>query len=228
MENFMGNPKINRITCGIMFNHSFSILDQWGKIVDALLYKKKSRFSPEYFPSISGQYTTNRCLWNKDLGHSLQLTSNNLIYAHGIQGDFEKEYNEFVSRIKESLIPEIVEGYELVTRRIGMVYECEIDTQVLSEFKSRYFKDGAQINDCRFAIRSPAAQGLAFVNVNDFINTIYTLGATEDGKHNLSFDYQVHFLPPQAEIKPKIDSFLKVSKESFFFVFFKENSSGKQ
>ena len=47
----MGNTSVKQIICGIMFNHSFSLLDDWGKIADSLLYStnKAPNFSPQYF-----------------------------------------------------------------------------------------------------------------------------------------------------------------------------------
>lgn len=225
----MGKATVKRIICGIMFQHSFSLLDEWGKIVDAMLYKKNPYFSPQYFPTISEQYTTNRFLNNREQGHMLQLNSNNLIYTHTIQGDFEKEYNDFVLRIEKYLVPKIVDKYGLVTRRIGMVYMCDMDDTALSDFKKQYFiKAANEITDCRFAIRSTTPEGLLFANNDNYINKIYTVGGIDETIHGISFDYQLYFQPAQPEISTKISAFFETSKKSFFEEIFKEEYRGKQ
>lgn len=227
----MEKATVKRIICGIMFNQSFSILDEWGKIADALLYntsKKVPGFSPQYFPTISQQYTLSRFLSNQELGHSLELTQNNLIYTHTIQDDFEQEYREFVSRVEKCLIPKIVDKYSLITRRIGMLYICEMDNSAISLFKQQYFsKSASEITDCRFAIRSSTPEGLLFSGNDNYINKIYTVGSIDGTIQGISFDYQLYFQPPQPEITARIDSFFAASKKCFFDEIFKEEYRGK-
>ena len=91
----MKENKVSQFACGILYNYSFKLLDYWGAIVDDLLYNNKY-FSAEYFPSISTQYTTTRSVMNNDLGHSLQLTANNLVYTHTVQNDFDSEFLNLV------------------------------------------------------------------------------------------------------------------------------------
>lgn len=171
----MGNTSVKQIICGIMFNDSFSILDDWGKIADSLLcsVKKAPSFPPQYFSSISQQYTISRFLSNEKKGHRLELASNNLVYTHTVQSNFEKEYKEFVSRVEKCLVPQIVEKYALIIRRIGMVYICEMDCDSISAFKQQYFaKAASEITDCRFAIRSTTPEGLAFSGIDNYILSV--------------------------------------------------------
>lgn len=225
----MGKVSVKRIVCGIMFNPSFSLLDEWGKIVDSMLYQKNSYFSPQYFPAISEQYTTNRFLHNKDLGHMLQLNANNLIYTHTIQQNFDAEYEEFIKRVEKYLIPKIVDKYELITRRIGMVYICEMDNDTISKFKHQYFvKSSNEITDCRFSIRDTTREGLLLSNNDNYINKIYTVGGIDESIRGISFDYQLYFQPPQPEITTKISTFFDMSKKCFFEEIFKEEYRATQ
>lgn len=219
----MRTANVKKIICGIMFNHSFSLLDEWGKIADSLLYRKNACFSPQYFPTISEQYTTSRFLSNNALGHILQLNSNNLVYTHTIQQDFEREYLEFVNRIKNHLIPQIVDSYQLIVQRIGMVYICEMDETIILDFKKQYFaKDVDEITDCRFAIRTSTPEGLALVGNDNYINKIYTVGSVDETVRGISFDYQLYFRPAQPEIATKASKFFEDSKKAFFAEIFKE------
>ena len=226
----MGNTSVKQIICGIMFNDSFSILDDWGKIADSLLcsVKKAPSFPPQYFSSISQQYTISRFLSNEKKGHRLELASNNLVYTHTVQSNFEKEYKEFVSRVEKCLVPQIVEKYALIIRRIGMVYICEMDCDSISAFKQQYFaKAASEITDCRFAIRSTTPGGLAFSGIDNYINKIYTVGGVGEGFQGISFDYQLYFQPSQPSISAKVDSFFEASKKSFFEEILKEEYRGK-
>lgn len=228
----MENAAVKRIVCGIMFNNSFSLLDEWGKIADTLLYKNNKKtpgFSPQYFPIISQQNPMSRCLSNPDLGHSLELTSNNLIYTHTVQNDFETEYVEFVDRVEKCLIPKIIDKYMLVAQRIGMVYMCEMHDSAISSFKQQYFSHSAsEITDCRFAIRTTTPEGLLFSGNDNYVNKIYTVGSVDKSIQGISFDYQLYFLPPQPDIKSKIDSFFETSKKCFFEEIFEGEYRGKR
>lgn len=225
----MGQATVKRLVCGIMFHRSFSILDEWGKIADEILYKSNSYFSPQYFPNISEQYTSTRFLRNLEQGHMLQLNSSNLVYIHTIQNDFEREYNEFVQRVEKHLIPKIIDRYELITERIGMVYMCEMDDAALSDFKSQYFiKTENEITDCRFAVRLPTPEGKLFANNNNYINKIYTVGGVDEDIRGISLDYQLFFQPAQPEISKRVSSFFESSKKCFFEEIFKEEYRGKQ
>lgn len=158
----------------------------------------------------------------------MELASNNLVYTHTVQSNFEKEYKEFVSRVEKCLVPQIVEKYALIIRRIGMVYICEMDCDSISAFKQQYFaKAASEITDCRFAIRSTTPEGLAFSGIDNYINIIYTVGGVGEGFQGISFDYQLYFQPPQPSISAKVDSFFEASKKSFFEEILKEEYRGK-
>ena len=223
----MATAKVFRLTCGILFNHSFSILDRWGSIADTVLYKN-SYFNPEYFPEISSQYTTNRHLENPKEGHRLQLNSENLVYTHTVVEDFEKEYNAFVERMKKFLIPEIVEKNDLVIRRIGMVYICEMDTEAVTKFTSQFFKpELSEVLDCRFSKRCTVPQSLTFSGTDDYINKIYSVGNANEKSRGISFDYQLFFNPPIVDIKPRAARFFENSKTAFYDEIYREEYRGK-
>lgn len=223
----MATAKVIKLTCGILFNHSFSILDHWGKIADAVLYKN-AYFDPQYFPRISDQYTINRYIENPELGHRLQLNSENLIYTHTVQDDFEKEYTKFIDRITKFIIPEIIEKYDLVVRRIGIVYICEMDQDAVTKFTSQYFKpELSEVLDCRFSKRCTVPQALTFSGTNDYINKIYSVGNVSPEFRGISFDYQLFFNPPIVDVKPRVAKYFENSKTAFFEEIYKEEYRGK-
>lgn len=223
----MATAKIVKVTCGILFNNSFSILDHWGKIADSILYKN-SYFDPAYFPRISDQYTINRYVENPDKGHSLHLNSENLIYTHAIQSDFEQEHKEFVERVAKFVVPEVVQKYDLVVRRIGMVYICEMDQSAITNFTSQYFKpELTEVLDCRFSRRSTVPQALLMSGTNDYVNKIYSVGNVSNDFQGISFDYQLFFNPPIVDVKPRISKFFEKAKADFYEEIFKEEFRGR-
>ena len=115
-----------------------------------------------------------------------------------------------------------------ITRRIGMVYICEMDNTSISSFKEQYFSKSSEITDCRFAIRTTTPEGLAFSGNDNYVNKIYTVGSIDDAIQGISFDYQLYFQPPQPEITSKITSFFETSKKCFFEEIFNEEYCGKR
>ena len=209
----MGNNTVRQFACGILYNHSFKILDNWGAIADCILYNN-TFFSPNYFPSISSQYTTSGVLSNPSEGHSIQLTSNNLIYTHVVQENFEREFALFQDRWQKFLVPKIIEGNGLITRRIGIIFTCQISDEGIQRFASKYFKPEFQsVTDFRFSRKESTIEGAVFSDKSDFLNKIYTVGAIGENMTGISFDYQAHYVPPRADISKQIIPVLSRGKD---------------
>lgn len=208
--------RVVQFACGILYSHSFKLLDNWGAIADSILYNNKF-FSAKYFPKISTQYTTSRSLSNDACGHSLQLTPNNLIYTHVVQDDFTSELSEFVRRISEFLIPKIIEENSLIVRRIGIVFTCEISDQGIQSFAEKYFKpEFKEVTDFRFSKKESTVSGAIWSNKSDFINKIYTVGAIGENLSGISFDYQAHYVPPRTYVSDVIKPVLERGKQLLF------------
>ena len=203
---------VKQFACGILFSPSFKLLDNWGAIADSILYNNKF-FNPEYFPRISTQYTTTRTLSNDSLGHSIQLTSSNLIYTHVVQNDFASEFADFQERISKFLVPKIIEGNDLIVRRIGIIFTCEITDKGIQSFAEKYFKpEFKEVTDFRFSKKESTVAGKLWSNKSDFINKIYTVGAIGDDLTGISFDYQAHYVPPRAYISDVVSPVLDRGK----------------
>ena len=209
------DQSIVQLTFGVLFNHMFKVLDSWGEIADDILYNNKL-FSPEFFSNISAQYTTERRLFNPERGHSLILTSNNLVYTQIIESDFASEYNLFKRRVAEYFIPCLLTRYVLVVRRLGIVYTCKLGEAEIQQFASKYFKPSVHdIIDFRFSKKEATDKGRVLSENSDFINKIFTVGNITDGIQGISYDYQLHFSPLREDVRDTISSFLLSSKAGF-------------
>lgn len=223
----MATAKITKLTFGVLFNHSFSLLDAWGKIVDNLLYKN-SYFNPDYFPRISDQYTVNRFLENPEKGHLFQLNAENIIYTHNVQKNYEVEYEQFITSISKYIIPEIIQKQELTVRRIGMVYTCEMDKEAITSFTAQYFKpEIAEVIDCRFSKRETISESLLFSGIDNYINKIYSVGNLGNESNGISYDYQLFFNPPIVDLKHQITKFFNNAKTDFYKEIYKEEYRGE-
>lgn len=225
----MAEAHVKKLICGIQFNHSFSLLDNWGKIADTILYKKNEYFDSTYFPNISDHYTINRHIENPQKGHRLQLNSENMVYTHVIQENYEKEFDTFTESIINYLYPKIVDDYDLVVRRLGIVFVSQMDQVAINSFTSQYFKpELSEVIDCRFSKRASAPQGLLFSETNDYINKIYSVSNIGQNVQGISFDYQLFFNPPQPDVKSRMRKFFDEAQKTFSEEVYKEDFRGKQ
>lgn len=207
--------KISDITCGILFKKSFRIMDIWGSLVDKLLINNPY-FSTDYFPSISSRYMQIGALTNEKLGHSLRLSSDNLIYCHAVQEDFSSEYSRFCERIEKYLIPEIIYKHHLDVIRLGVVFTYKTENAEMARYISKYFKTGLDgISDFRFSKKEPTKRGLLLSEREDYINKIFTFGSISDNQIGITYDYQLHFVPPREYVNNEISGFLTSGFKAF-------------
>jgi len=206
---------IKTIVFGALFNHSYRMLDNWGDIADNLLDNKKY-FPGEFFPNITLQYTIERELSNPN-GTSIRLNASNLIFTQVVENDndFDTEYKEFKRRIIEYIEPQIIRKYNLVTKRLGVVYSCELSTEKISKFAKKYFNPELKdVTDFRFSKKEPTKKGSIWANKNDYINKIYTVGSSDDSK-GINYDFQLHFDPPNPDVRDMVNTFIDSSLEGF-------------
>lgn len=207
---------IKVLTFGALYNHAFKMLDHWGELADELLLDEKY-FPGTFFPNITSQYTVERELTNPDNGNSLKVSANNLIYQQTTDEsmDFTKEFNDFRNRICGYINPRILREYNLVIRRIGVVYTCNLGPGEINKFARKYFQPSvSNITDFRFAKKEATQKGSCWSGTSDFINKIYTVGNFNDNE-GISYDYQLHLIPPHADIRDILDGFLSASLEDF-------------
>lgn len=210
---------IRYVLFGVQFNHSFKLLDYWGAIADQILYYNEY-FNEDFFSRISTQYTTERSLSNPKTGNFLSLSSSNLVFKYYINDSkkFKSEYEYFCKRISEYLIPEILIKYNLITRRVGTVFACVMNSSDLERFSAKYFKEDIQgITDFRFAQKETTSSGQLWHGVNDYINKIYTVGKIddEDDIKGLTYDFQLYYKPLQQDIRKRCPVFLNKSLDYF-------------
>lgn len=210
------SDSIKQLTFGVLFNRSFKILDYWGEIADDILYGKDTLLGAEFFTNISPNYTTERKLYNPQFNHSLTLSSNNLIFSQTIDSNYNDEYKMFVKRISKQIIPQIISKYELVVRRLGIVYDTTLTEQEIKKFSSQYFNPTVgDIMDFRFAKKEGTVKGSLFAENSDFINKIYTVRNMDENTRGILYDYQAHYIPVRADVRDCIDKFITNANDNY-------------
>lgn len=207
---------ITNVTCGILYQPSFHLLDRWGAIVDRIISENKY-FSADFFPEISNQYTIERQLINSKTGHSIKLTQNNFVYSQKISDNFDSEYKLFRERLLNFLIPLVVEESGLIIKRLGIVFTCfplESDVKI---FTSQYFKPEVKdVCDFRLSMKESTVEGALFVENSNYINKIITVGEMEKSTTGISYDYQLHYNPLMPDIRQcNASAFLTTGFEKF-------------
>ncbi len=207
------------MVCGIAFNHSFSLLDRWGEIADELLYKSKC-FEKDFFNRISSQYTTERSVYNEETGDFIRLSSNEIIFKYYFKKDesLKDGYASFCKKINNHLIPRILVEYNLIIRRMGVVFAQEFTKSDLNAFSKLFFREEKEgITDFRFAQKELTSEGKLWYDVNDYLNKVYTCGRIGDNKpfDGVTYDYQLYFNPPRQDIREISKRYFEEGMSSF-------------
>ena len=209
---------ISELIIGIKHKGKFEILDSWGKIVDKVI-SDNQYFDVNYFPNISGTYTTERMLFNNDTGNYLKITAHDIIYRHKLETeDYELEYKKFCERVIKNLVPNIINDYAVGKFiRIGIVFNIKLDkNNQYSKLIQNVMNPKIQnVNDIRFSKKEATGKGKLFSENNDYINKIYTMSIKEDNTPSLIYDYQYYFNPIQEDFRQcNLESLFKSSKDS--------------
>ncbi len=190
---------IDKVVFGVRYSPRYEIADRVGSIVDRILLTPDSPFGPTTFP-LSQRDPDAQNLLNPDTNDSLSLTQSDTILQMHIDtrkiADVRKLADGYSAFILGS-INDLVQLKNIV--RYGVVFQLKECRSSLSEPPTSYFipKDfrDTRSMSLRFTRRLPLFEALSRKNVDDYRNVIYTVKQTEEGKVNISVDYQEYFKP---------------------------------
>lgn len=199
---------------GLKYRPNFSLRDNFGNIIDDILYSRGSLFNEDFFPESKTEFNEH-ILFNKDTNNNLRIGS------HGSYVEVVSELgnNKFFSNITTAFKNNIIYGafnkYKLTQiAMIGLVNRYLIKDKDYSNYIVRYFTNNVtqDINslDIKFTRRKPVPESLAKKKVNDHINIIYNIiKKTELDEIFLSIDYQLRYDPYLTDVSQiKFDDFV--------------------
>lgn len=188
---------------GIRFRANFSIEDQLGKILDAILYSKNSYFGPKVFPKVQGGIGQ-RVMYNPDTDDRLSIDNSNFILEIQFGKDlaFKKgDYEEILSNFNQQIIQGVMSTYRIKQiARIGVVnrYLFTLNDLAESFVDKTIGKTLEGVNDINlsFSKKMPAPEALLKRDVNDWSNAIFNIIKKADTEEIfMSVDYQLCYSP---------------------------------
>jgi len=206
------NDYLIGIAIGVRFRANFSIEDQLGKIVDTILYTKKSFFNPEVFPQVRNMIGR-KMLFNELTEDKIHIDNSNIILEINFseKSKFSKDSIDAILNAFESeIIDRILRDFKIKEiLRVGYVkrYLYQIDKLASSFVNKTIGKTIEGINDINlsFSKKIPTPEGLTKKDVNDYDNVIFNIIKKSDlDEIFMSIDYQRYFnpfLPAASEIK---------------------------
>jgi hypothetical protein len=197
------NDYLTGIAIGIRFRPNFSIEDQFGKIIDTILYSKDTFFDPDVFPEVQSNLAA-KILINPKTDDKLHFDSSNIILEINFDAAsvFDKDdtvniLNAFKKQILESVF-RVYRIQDIV--RIGYIrrYLFTMEELANSFIRKTIGQTLEGINDIslRFSKKIPLSMSLAKEDVNDYDNSIFTVIKKADKKEIfMAVDYQSFFDP---------------------------------
>lgn len=197
---------------GIKFRANFSIEDQLGRIVDDILYTKKSFFGPEFFPLVEGRINYKR-LFSQDGNKSLIINNSNIVIEifFSEEDKNDKLISDVRTHFNEDIILGIMKTYGVTQiNRIGYINRYVFNDKNVSKAfidKTMGHKlDGVNDTNLRFSKKYPLPESMVKKDVYDHDNAIFNLVKQSD-RHELdvSIDYQ-RFFSPMLELSAQIEA----------------------
>lgn len=193
-------------TIGIRFRNNFIIEDNYGAIIDSILYDKNSFFTPRKFPVVLSN-ENEKILWNENTKNRLIINPANIILDVADQKDISEENS--IKIYGEHIVKEILSEYKVENvNRIGYVHKYFItDKEFREEFRKRVIPSkGKTLSNLnlQFTQKIPMLpEAKTHKNVSDYYNVIYTFMdmVNDDRGLFLSVDFQRLFVPTLETIR---------------------------
>ncbi len=192
------------IATGVRFRANFSVEDQLGRILDAILYSQNSFFNPSVFPNVVNTAVAQRAMVNKETDDKLIIDNSNFILEtqFGFQNGFKKEdAPNILQKFEEQIIKGIMSKYKIQQIiRVGLIKRYLFPIKDLAKtFVDKTVGETLEgVNDInlRFSKKVSVPEALVKQNVNDWSNAIFNVIKKSDADEIfMSVDYQLYYSP---------------------------------
>jgi len=198
------------IAIGVRFRANFSIEDQFGKIVDDILYRKNSSFGPSIFPSVQSA-VGGRMLINEGTGDRLTIDNSNFILEMGSSDRMSAaELLRYIEAFDKEIILGVMRAYGVrEIMRVGFIRKYIFTVETLAHrFVDKTIGsslEGVEDINLSFSKKMPTGDAVAQRDVDDYHNAIFNVIKHADKKEiYMSVDFQrlyLPFLPNVSEMK---------------------------
>ena len=112
---------LDSVAIGVRFRANFSIEDQFGNILDEILYSKDSFFNPTFFPAVHSN-VNEKILYNPDTMNTITINASNIIVDLRTVENKDKFLTDFHQHFKKDIINGIMKKYKITQIiRIGYI-----------------------------------------------------------------------------------------------------------
>jgi len=190
---------LERLAFGVTYQPHYRVRDSLGRIVDDILYGKNTPFNAELFP-LSEATSHRHLLRDSDATNSLGISERDVVLKLTLQSKETPEVADRAYEFEQHVLATLQRhaGLESIVR-YGMLLEfAELSGDLQEPLTQHYLRTeatNAVSMHLRFVRRLPTEEGFAKKGVNDYRNVIYTIVQGDDGKAQISLDYQEYFDP---------------------------------
>jgi len=179
---------------GIRYRSNFSISDNFGSIVDTILYSKGSSFNERIFPVLQHARANEKILFNPETQNRLVVNTSNIVLEVNDISNLPEQPT--VDAFYNSIIKGIMGKYSItLINRLGYINRYIITEDVLA--KNFVFKTiGSTLTDVndinlQFSKKMVIQESLVKKDVNDYHNIIFNIIKRSDKNELfLSVDFQ--------------------------------------
>jgi len=215
--------KITGFVIAIRFNRSFSIVDNFGAIMDKILYDSDDVFSNKLFTDCQ-TFVDARVLTDKEGNNKITINSENFILDITDSNDVEKKFKESVDAFQRIIGDYLFDKYDIrKINRFGCVIKAELEksdklfTNVINIIaKDKNEPDSLSL---RFNCAQNKPKEIKGTITGDYENEIFTYNRDKKGSPvTFLVDYQYYFRPSLnklSDTKLKFSTFCNNSISKF-------------
>lgn len=193
------NDCLDSIVIGIRYRANFSITDNFGSILDEILYSKGTFFNHNFFPLVIHSKVDEKVLFNEDNKNSLTINSSNMIIE--LHDTDKINLKEIVESFKSQIVLGIMKKYKITQiNRIGFInrYIFKVPTLANNFIEKTIGEtlEGIKDINLQFSRKYTISEALVKKDINDHYNAIYNVIKRADKDELIiSVDFQRFYEP---------------------------------
>jgi len=193
------NDYLESIVIGIRYRANFSIADNFGNILDEILYSKGAFFNQDFFPLVLHSKADEKVLFNEDNKNSITINSSNVIIElHNVN---KLNLKKIIESFKSQIIFGVMKKYKITQiNRIGFINRYIFKEKILADnFIEKTIGEtleGIKDINLQFSRKYTISEALVKKDIYDYYNAIYNVikRANKDELF-ISVDFQKFYEP---------------------------------
>lgn len=193
------NDYLDSIVIGIRYRANFSIADNFGSILDEILYSQGAFFNQDFFPLVIHSKVDEKVLFNEDNKNSLTINSSNMIIElHNIN---KVNLEKIIESFKSQIVFGVMKKYKITQiNRIGFIRRYIFkEPNLANNFIEKTIGEtleGIKDINLQFSRKCTISEALVKKDTYDYYNAIYNVIKRADKDELfISVDFQRFYEP---------------------------------